>query len=157
MPLRPVSVEKPFTQCGLDFVGMINPPSSAGHKWILTTTDYFTRWSEVVPLQNSSENEVLSFLEELTCQYGPPKIVISDNAHAFTGSWITQFTLSREDRHGIQKGVAPSPEECIMGRPHNTQADSEEFPVQAGIQERCIFSSVTGNLGVTVAKIYEYR
>ncbi|XP_059070534.1 uncharacterized protein LOC131860175 [Cryptomeria japonica] len=95
MPLKPVSMEEPFAQWGLDFVKMINPPSSAGHKWILTATDYFTRWSEVVPLRNSSENEVLAFLEELTCRYSPPKIVISDNEHAFTGSRITQFTLSR--------------------------------------------------------------
>lgn len=50
MPIRPVSVEEPFSQCGLDFIGMINPPSSAGHKWILTATNYFTRWSEAVPL-----------------------------------------------------------------------------------------------------------
>ncbi|XP_057864863.2 uncharacterized protein LOC131072644 [Cryptomeria japonica] len=95
MPLRPVSVEEPFAQWGLDFVGMINPPSSAGHKWILTATDYFTRWSEAIPLWNSSESEVLTFLEDLTCRYGTPKTVISDNARAFTGSRITQFALSR--------------------------------------------------------------
>lgn len=95
MPLRPMSVEEPFAQWGLDFIRMINPPSSTRHKWILTATDYFTRWSKAVPLQNSSKSEVLAFLEDLTCRYGPPKIVISDNAYIFKGSWITQFALSR--------------------------------------------------------------
>ncbi|XP_059066218.1 uncharacterized protein LOC131857560 [Cryptomeria japonica] len=95
MPLRPVSVEEPFAQWGLVFIRMINPPSSTGQKWILTATDYFTRWSEVVPLRNSSKSKVLDFLEDLTCWYYPPKTVISDNVHAFTGSRITQFTLSR--------------------------------------------------------------
>ncbi|XP_059067528.1 uncharacterized protein LOC131858335 [Cryptomeria japonica] len=95
MPLRPMSVKEPFAQWGLDFIGMINPPSSVRHKWILTATDYFTRWSEVVPLRNSSESEVLAFLEDLACRYGSPKTIISDNACTFTGSRITQFTLDK--------------------------------------------------------------
>lgn len=72
MPLQPIVVEEPFAQWGLDFIGMINPPSSAGNKWILTTTEYFTRWSEAVPLKNLSESEILAFLEDLVCRYGPP-------------------------------------------------------------------------------------
>lgn len=95
MPLRPVMVEEPFAQWGLDFIRMINPLNSIKHKWILTATDYFTRWSEVVPLKNSSESEVLTFLEDLVCRYGPPKTITSNNVCAFTGSQITQFTLSK--------------------------------------------------------------
>ena len=37
-PLKPISVESPFQQWGLDFIGEIHPPSYAQHKWILTTT-----------------------------------------------------------------------------------------------------------------------
>lgn len=95
MPLRPIIVEEPFSQWGLNFIGMIDPPSSVGHKWILTTTDYFTRWSEVVPLRNSSETEVMTFLEDLVCRYGLPKTIISDNARAFMGSRITQFPSAK--------------------------------------------------------------
>lgn len=86
MPLRLVMVEEPFSQWGLNFIGMINPPSSTEHKWILTTMDYFTRWSEVIPLKNSSESEVLTFLEDPVCRYGPSKTIISNNTCAFTGS-----------------------------------------------------------------------
>ena len=50
LPLKPISVEAPFQQCGLDFVGEINPSSSGQHKWILTGTDYFTKWIEVIPI-----------------------------------------------------------------------------------------------------------
>lgn len=95
MPLQPIVVEEPFAQWGLDFVGMINTSSSTGHKWILTATDYFTRWSKAVPLKNSSKSEILAFLEDLVCCYGPPKTIISENAHAFVGSRLTQFTLSK--------------------------------------------------------------
>lgn len=41
MPLRPMSVEDHFTQWGLDFIKMINPPNLAGHKLILTATRLF--------------------------------------------------------------------------------------------------------------------
>jgi len=46
MPLQPVVEVRPFAQWGLDFIGTINPPSSVGHRYILTATDYCTRWSE---------------------------------------------------------------------------------------------------------------
>ena len=49
LPLKPISVEIPFQQWGLDFTGEIHPPSSAQHKWILTVMDYFTKWIEEIP------------------------------------------------------------------------------------------------------------
>ena len=49
LPLVPISVEAPFQQWGLDFIGEINPISSGQHTWILTTTDFFTKWVEAIP------------------------------------------------------------------------------------------------------------
>lgn len=39
LPLKPIFVESPFQQWGLDFIGEIHPSSSTQHKWILTDTD----------------------------------------------------------------------------------------------------------------------
>jgi len=36
--LESIQVKEPFQQWGLDFIGVINPNSSIGHKFILTTT-----------------------------------------------------------------------------------------------------------------------
>jgi hypothetical protein len=33
-----------FLAVGLDFIGEIHPASSGQHMWILTATDYFTKW-----------------------------------------------------------------------------------------------------------------
>ena len=49
LPLNQIYVEAPFQQWGLDFIGEINPNSSGQHRWILTTTDYFTKWVEAIP------------------------------------------------------------------------------------------------------------
>jgi len=42
IPLQLISIEEPFKQWGLDIIGDINPHSSKQHRYILTTTDYFT-------------------------------------------------------------------------------------------------------------------
>jgi hypothetical protein len=48
---------------GLDFIGPINPPSSARHIFLLTMIDYFTKWTEVVPLKHAQDEHAISFLE----------------------------------------------------------------------------------------------
>jgi hypothetical protein len=42
----------PFRGWGLDFIDEIHPGSSKGHRFILVAIDYFTKWTEAVPLRN---------------------------------------------------------------------------------------------------------
>ena len=42
-PLKPMMISEPFEQWGLDIIEEIKPNSSLLHKYIPTTTDYFTR------------------------------------------------------------------------------------------------------------------
>lgn len=49
LPLRPMQTKEPFQMWGVDFIGEIVNKSSGGHKWILVTTDYFTKWVEAIP------------------------------------------------------------------------------------------------------------
>jgi hypothetical protein len=53
-PLKPVVVSGPFQQWGLDFIGEIHPTSSGQHRWILTASDYFTKWIEAIPTRSAS-------------------------------------------------------------------------------------------------------
>lgn len=48
LPLKPVFVEAPFQQWGLDFIGEIHPTSSGQHRWILTTIGYLIKWIEAI-------------------------------------------------------------------------------------------------------------
>jgi hypothetical protein len=52
----------PFRGWGLDFINEIHPGSSKGHQFILVVMDYFTKWTEVVPLSNMTHREVISFV-----------------------------------------------------------------------------------------------
>ena len=46
LSLRVVIIEGPFQKWDLDFIGLITPTSSAGHQYIITATNYFTKWVE---------------------------------------------------------------------------------------------------------------
>ena len=83
LPLHPIQVDQPFTQWGLDFIGPINLPYNAGHKWILAATDYFTRCTEAIALKDAIESSVVEFLEEIATRFGAPSTIISDNAISF--------------------------------------------------------------------------
>ena len=58
LPLIPIKVEALFQQRGLDFIEEIHLQSSAQHRWILTTTNYFTKWVEAIPNQNATDSVI---------------------------------------------------------------------------------------------------
>jgi hypothetical protein len=91
-PLKPISVEAPFQQWGLDFIGEIHPPSSGQHKWILTATDYFTKWIEVVPSRQATDVVIIKFMENnILSRFGFPRKIIIDNAVAFRSKNLIEF------------------------------------------------------------------
>jgi hypothetical protein len=48
----------------LDFIGEIHPSSSKGHQFVLVSTYYFTKWTEVVVLKNMTHREEIEFVSE---------------------------------------------------------------------------------------------
>jgi hypothetical protein len=67
-------IEDPFTHWGLDVIGPINPKSNKGHSYILTATDYFTKWQEVVSLKKVDSEELITFLKDnILSRFGVPK------------------------------------------------------------------------------------
>ena len=57
-------VQAPFQQWDLDFIGKFKDNSSNGYTWILTATDYFTKWVEAIPTKAAIEKVVMDFLED---------------------------------------------------------------------------------------------
>ena len=84
-PLQLVTIENPFEQWGSDEVGEINPNSSKLHKYILTTTDYFSKWTEAIPLKVINDIEVIQFLQwKIVTRFGVPNCLVFDNAKYFS-------------------------------------------------------------------------
>ena len=71
-------VDTPFEQVAVDLIGPINPPSSEGHRYILTLVDYGTRYPEAVPLKNATSETVSDALITIFSRLGVPRKMITD-------------------------------------------------------------------------------
>ena len=92
LPLQPVIVEAPFQHWGLDFIGKFHENSSNGYSWILTATDYFTKWVEAIPAKNATEKVIMDFIENnIITRFGVPAKITTDNAKAFSSLEFSSF------------------------------------------------------------------
>jgi hypothetical protein len=95
-PLSSYHHRMPLPIVGVGIIGEINPKSSQLHKYILTTTDYFTRWSEEIPLKTINENHVISFLEShIITRFGIIDFLVFDNSKYFSSLKLTEFSLKK--------------------------------------------------------------
>ena len=91
-PLNPVMITGPFEQWGLDIIGEIKLNSSLQHKYILTATNYFTRWVEAIPLRKINEDAVIDFLQDhIMTRFGVPISLVFDNATYFSSIRLIAF------------------------------------------------------------------
>jgi len=76
----------------LDFMGVINPPSSEGHKFILVVIEYYTKLVEAIPLKIAIQKYLINFIKEyIICRFGIPQRLIMDNGMNFIGKDIKEF------------------------------------------------------------------
>jgi hypothetical protein len=91
LPLNHVVASGPFQQWGLDFIRKIHPDSSGHHRWILTSTDYFTKWIEAIPTRNDSHKIILGFIEDIMAILGCPNTIVTDNVASFKAEPLIKF------------------------------------------------------------------
>ncbi|BFG30469.1 hypothetical protein CerSpe_167430 [Prunus speciosa] len=83
----------PFHTWGLDLIGTIHPPSD-GYIWILTATEYFTKWVEAIPLRKATGAAISNFIREfIVCRFGIPYKMVTDNGTPFVNKQVSS-TLS---------------------------------------------------------------
>jgi hypothetical protein len=59
MPLKPQVTLQAFGKSAIDFVGPINPPGKRiGTRYIITVTNYLTRWVKATPVKDYSTTTV---------------------------------------------------------------------------------------------------
>uniref|UniRef100_A0A2N9GBG3 RNA-directed DNA polymerase n=1 Tax=Fagus sylvatica TaxID=28930 RepID=A0A2N9GBG3_FAGSY len=89
--LNPLSSPWPFAQWGLDIVGPL-PRAPGNKKFLITATDYFTKWIEAEPLSNIRDVDTKRFLwKSIITRFGIPWAVISDNGTQFESKLFKGF------------------------------------------------------------------
>eukprot|EP00253_Pinus_taeda_P019223 PITA_19223 len=116
LPLQSVNIERPFDQWGLDIIGEIVPHSSKQHRYILTTTYYFTKWVEAVPLKTANAEHIIEFIDQfIITRFGLPSPLMFDNESYFSGNAMTEFALKR-DRITQKASIGTSPFNLVYGK-----------------------------------------
>ena len=76
--LTPLTSPWPFAQWGLDIVGPM-PKATGNVGYMITATDYFTKWIEAKPLANIVDKDVESFTwKYIITRFGIPRALVSD-------------------------------------------------------------------------------
>jgi hypothetical protein len=98
-PLQSTVVGVPFEKCGMDILGPI-PLSDRGNKYILSVTDYFTKWVELYPMPDMKvETIVVILVSEFISRYGLMKQLLTDQGRQFESLLFQQLCTSL----GIEK------------------------------------------------------
>ena len=81
----------PFAQWGLDQVGPLPKSSPGGHTFLLVAVDKFTKWIEATPVTNQTATTVVKFFKGITCRFGVPHSIITDNGSNFASREFHKF------------------------------------------------------------------
>eukprot|EP00253_Pinus_taeda_P009643 PITA_09643 len=78
MPLIPQVTLQPFEKWAIDFVGQIQPPVKKMSTWyIITTTEYLTRWAKAHPVKDCIGVTATKFIfEYVLTRFGCPNILM---------------------------------------------------------------------------------
>ncbi|KAF3699836.1 THAP domain-containing protein 5 [Channa argus] len=75
-----IEVKEPWQWLGLDVRGPL-PQTLNGHKYILTLTDYYSKWVEAVPMQSCLPPHVAKHIIDIITHFGYPLRVLSRLPH----------------------------------------------------------------------------
>jgi transposase InsO family protein len=114
MPLAPQLTLQEFEKWAIDFVGPTNPPGKCTRvRYIITDTEYLTRWVEARAIKDCSAAIVAQFIfEDIITRFGCPKILMSDQGTHFINKTIEALTREFEVHH--QKSTLYHPQANVI-------------------------------------------
>lgn len=78
------SIPKTFSRVAVDLVGPLSPPSSEGHRYIVTLIDYATGFPGTIPEKETTSTSVAEALLSIFSWVGIPCEILSDQGTQFT-------------------------------------------------------------------------
>jgi transposase InsO family protein len=79
-----------FEKWAIDFMVPINPPGKrTGERYIITATEYLTRWVEARAVKDCSATTTVRFIfDDIITRFGCPNILMSDQGTHFINNTV---------------------------------------------------------------------
>ncbi|XP_047469564.1 uncharacterized protein LOC125025584 [Penaeus chinensis] len=92
VPLKSMPIlTEPFSRVSIDLVGPLSPPSSEGHRYILTLIDFATGFPEALPLKEIDSISVAEALLVIFSRVGIPREILSDRGRQFVSQLMGEL------------------------------------------------------------------
>ena len=106
--LQKMTVGMPWERIGVDITGP-HPKSRNGYKYILTVTDYFSKWADAFPIRNQEAITVAKVLVDRVFSYmGMPIQVITDRGANFESQLFEELLKRLQIDHVRTTAYKPS-------------------------------------------------
>ena len=90
-PMQLVRSGYPMERIAIDILGEL-PQTTKGNKYILVVSDYFTKWTEALPMPNMEACTVAKLLaEEIFCRFGVSQTIHSDQGRQFESNLFKEM------------------------------------------------------------------
>lgn len=101
-PLHPWSwATSPWEKVHVDF-------AEINKQHYLLIVDVYSKWLEVLPINQTSAEKTAQLLQNLFASYGLPKVLVSDNGPPFTSAEFEQFLKNNGVRHILSPPYHPA-------------------------------------------------
>ncbi|MCO5609467.1 hypothetical protein L7F22_063693 [Adiantum nelumboides] len=98
-PRFPIFAYGPFEKWEIDAIGPL-PRTSTGKQYILTVTDYMTRWAEAVSVARITAADVSKFVLDYICsRFGTPLEILSDRGRGFRADLLDALLENLSIKH----------------------------------------------------------
>jgi len=92
---------------GMDIVGPF-PETKQGNKYIIVATEYLSKWPVAQPLKDIKASTVAEFFHDsIICQYGAPKIILTDQGSSFNNEMFNALCGVMEVKHKLSAAYHP--------------------------------------------------
>ena len=90
-PMQIVISGFPMERIAIDILGEL-PETPRGNKYIVVIGDYFTKWTEALPIPNMEACTVAKVLvENVLCRFGIPQVIHSDQGRQFESNLFQEM------------------------------------------------------------------
>ena len=106
-PLHSIKASKPFELVGMDCIGPLKETPD-GNKYIITMTDYFTKWVEARAVKDIKATTITKFIfEEVITRHGVPERILTDRGTSFRNELVESLCEVMGTRHSYTSAYHP--------------------------------------------------